>query len=80
MKKLVALFVALMFLATFSLIGCNQSQPPRKARRRERPEPLEHLEHLEPRSTWSTGSSCASTRKIIAAGYRGISSPRGYTP
>ena len=28
MKKLVVLFTALMFLATFSLIGCNQSQPP----------------------------------------------------
>jgi len=30
MKKLVVLFVTLMFLATISLIGCNQSQPPAK--------------------------------------------------
>ena len=28
MKKLVVLFVAVMFLATFALIGCNQSAPP----------------------------------------------------
>ena len=27
MKKLVVLFVAIMFLATFTLIGCNQSTP-----------------------------------------------------
>jgi hypothetical protein len=27
MKKLVVLFVAIMFLATFTLIGCNQSAP-----------------------------------------------------
>ena len=26
MKKLVVLFVAIMFLAIFTLIGCNQSQ------------------------------------------------------
>jgi hypothetical protein len=30
MKKVVVLFVALTFFATFSLIGCNQSQPPAK--------------------------------------------------
>jgi hypothetical protein len=30
MKKLVVLFVALTFLVTVSLIGCNQSQPPAK--------------------------------------------------
>jgi hypothetical protein len=27
MKKLVVLFVAITFLATFTLIGCNQSTP-----------------------------------------------------
>jgi uncharacterized lipoprotein NlpE involved in copper resistance len=27
MKKLVVLFVAITFLATFTLIGCNQSAP-----------------------------------------------------
>jgi hypothetical protein len=27
MKKVVVLFVAIMFLATFTLIGCNQSTP-----------------------------------------------------
>ena len=30
MKKLVVCFVALTFFAAFSLIGCNQSQPPAK--------------------------------------------------
>ena len=30
MKKFVVLFVALTFLVTFSLMGCNQSQPPAK--------------------------------------------------
>ena len=54
MKKFMVLFTALMFLATFSLIGCNQSQPPAKPaaekgakERPEHPELLEHLEHLE---------------------------------
>ena len=28
MKKLVVLFMAIMFLSTFTLIGCNQSSPP----------------------------------------------------
>jgi hypothetical protein len=28
MKKLVVLFIAIMFLATFTMIGCNQSAPP----------------------------------------------------
>jgi len=28
MKKLVVLFIAIMFLSTFTLIGCNQSAPP----------------------------------------------------
>ena len=99
MKKLVVLFVAITFLATFTLIGCNQSQqPPNQQRRRERlehlehleqlehlehlrqhrrRESLEHLEHPERRGAWSTWST--STRKIVDAGYRGISSPRGYT-
>ena len=33
MKKFVVLFVAFAFLASFALIGCNQSQapPPKKA-------------------------------------------------
>jgi hypothetical protein len=30
MKKFLVLFVALSFFATFSLLGCNQSQPPAK--------------------------------------------------
>ena len=30
MKKFVVLFVALTFFAAFSVIGCNQSQPPAK--------------------------------------------------
>ena len=57
MKKLMVLFTALMFLATFSLIGCNQSQPPAKPAaekgakgapgRLEPPEPPERLERLE---------------------------------
>ena len=81
MKKLMVCFVALAFFATFSLMGCNQSQPPAKpaAEKGEKEqseplEPLEPLERLEPRSPWST-----CTRKKIDAGYRGISSPRGYT-
>jgi uncharacterized lipoprotein NlpE involved in copper resistance len=38
MKKLVVLFVALTFLATFSLIGCNQSkEQPKKAAEKGEP-------------------------------------------
>ena len=72
MKKFMALFVALTFLATFSLIGCDQSQQPSK------PAPekgatgapgrglghlghlghLEHLEHLrQPQLTNKRGIS-----------------------
>ena len=54
MKKFMALFVALTFLATFLLIGCDQSQQPSKPAPEKgatgAPGPAErlgHLEHLE---------------------------------
>ena len=96
MKKLVVLFVAIMFLATFTLIGCNQSAPPAPEKGAPgAPAALSTRSNRSTcagtgegstrsarsaRSTWSTRSTCASTRKILDAGYRGISSPRGYTP
>ena len=77
MKKFMVLFTALMFLATFSLIGCNQSQPPAKpaaGKRRER----STRDTRSARSARSARSTCA--RKKIDAACRGIASPRGYTP
>ena len=79
MKKLVVLFVALTFLATFSLMGCNQSPARRRSqpRRRERLEHLEHLEHLErlERLEHLERQRQKKNRSRIS----GISSPRGYT-
>ena len=48
MKKLVVLFVAVTFLATFTLIGCNQPAAPPASEKGAR-------------SGWSTGSTCACT-------------------
>ena len=80
MKKLVVVFVALTFLATFSLIGCNQSPAAGEASRGEG----STWSPRSARSTWSTWSArstrSACARKEIDAGYRGIASPRGYTP
>ena len=73
MKKLVVVFVALTFLATFSLIGCNQSPARRRnqPRRRERKEHLEHLEHPErPERLEHLEHPDTCTRKKIDAGYR----------
>ena len=53
MKKLVVCFVALTFFATFSLIGCNQSQPPAKPA-------VEKGATGAPGATGSTGSSGAT--------------------
>jgi hypothetical protein len=44
-EELVVLFVAITFLATFTLTGCNINQRPHRRR-----EILEYLEHLEHRS------------------------------
>ena len=76
MKKLMVLFVALTFLATFSLIGCNQSPAAGETSRgeRERKEHLEHLEHLERLEHLEHLHQKKNRRRIS-----GISSPRGYT-
>ena len=83
MKKLVVVFVALTFLATFSLIGCNQSprrrrsQPRRREHleRPERPEHLEHLEHLE-----RPERPERQHQKRNRPGYRGYSLPKRIYP
>ena len=93
MKKLVVLFIAIMFLSTFTLIGCNQSSPPPAPAEKGAPgaagapgAPGAPGAAGAPGATgggwcaWSNGSACASTRKIGDAGHRSIPSPRGYTP
>ena len=80
MKKLMVVFVAIMFLATFTLIGCNQSQEsPKPAAEKGAPgapgapgTPAPAAEKGEPRSTWcprSTRSarSTRSTRSTCAS-------------
>ena len=54
MKKLVVLFVAITFLATFTLIGCNQSAAAAETSTGEG-------STWSTWSAWSTWSTCAST-------------------
>ena len=79
MKKLVVVFVALTFLATFSLIGCNQSPAAGEASRGEG-SAWSTRSAWSTWSTWSTRSTrSASARKEIDRDIGGIASPRGYT-
>ena len=80
MKKLVVVFVALTFLATFSLMGCNQSPAPPAKPAAEKGATWSPWSTRSTRSAWSARSArSASTRKEIDRDIRGITSPRGYT-
>ena len=64
MKRIVVLFVALTFLVTFSLIGCNQSQPPAKPAAEKGATGARGAPGAPgPWSAWSAWSACARQKK-----------------